>query len=77
MWYKERVKPISKDHDPTDLSAAFKLAQTFGDEIPTGILYQVERPTYHDSHPVLHDHKPLIDKKTDQKKLETLINSFI
>ena len=76
-WYKQRVRPIGEDHDPTDLSAALKLAQTFGDEIPTGVLYHVERPTYHDSHPVLQDHKPLISKKMDQEKLKELIKSFV
>lgn len=76
-WYKQRVKPIGDQHDPTDISAAIKLAGTFGEEIPTGILYKVEKPVYHDRHLVLKDHKPLIGKKTDQKKLEKLITSFI
>ena len=76
-WYKQRVKPISEAHDPTDFIAAIKLAQKFGDEIPTGILYEVEKPVYHERHPVLKDRKPLILKKTDQKKLKELIQSFI
>lgn len=76
-WYKQRVKPINKAHDSTDFVAAIKLAQRFGDEIPTGILYEVAKPIYHERHPVLTDHKPLISKKTDQKKLKELIQSFI
>lgn len=76
-WYKERVKPISEAHDPTDFAAAIALAQQFGDEIPTGILYEVEKPVYHDRHPVLQDHKPLISKKTDGQALEKIIGSFI
>ena len=76
-WYKKRVKPISESHDPTDFAAAMKLAQQFGDEIPTGILYEVEKPVYHDRHPVLKDRKPLISKETDREKLEQIIGSFI
>lgn len=76
-WYKKRVKPIGETHDPTDFGAAIKLAQQFGDEIPTGILYQVEKPVYHERHPVLKDHKPLISKETDRAKLEQIIKSFV
>jgi len=76
-WYKKRVKPISEAHDPTDFGAAINLAQKFGDEIPTGILYEVEKPVYHERHPVLQDRKPLISKKTDREKLEQIIKSFI
>jgi len=76
-WYKQRIKPISEKHDSTDFGAAIKLAQKFGEEIPTGILYKVEKPVYHDRHLVLQDHKPLILKKTDRKKLEQLIKSLV
>lgn len=76
-WYKQRVKPISEKHDPTDFSAAIKLAREFSETIPTGILYEVEKPVYHERHPVLEDRKPLISKKTDRKKLEQVIRSFI
>lgn len=76
-WYKQRVKPISQAHDPTDFSAAMDLARTFGDEIPTGILYEVEAPVYHERHPVLQDRKPLISKETDRIKLEQIFRSFI
>ena len=76
-WYKQRIKPIEEKHDSSDFGAAISLAQTFGEEIPTGILYKVEKPVYHDRHLVLKDHKPLVSKMTDQKRLEQLIRSFI
>jgi 2-oxoglutarate/2-oxoacid ferredoxin oxidoreductase subunit beta len=76
-WYKQRVKPISKDHDPADFNAAIALARQFGDTIPTGILYEVEKPVYHERHPVLKDHEPLVSKKTDPQKLERIIRSFV
>lgn len=76
-WYKQRVRPLDKDYDPTDFATAIKTAQIFGDEIPTGILYKVEKPVYHDNNPVLKDHKPLITKTTDQVKLKKIIDSFI
>jgi hypothetical protein len=51
-------------HDPTDFSAAIKLAGTFCEEIPTGVLYKLRNRVIHDRHLVLKDHKPLISKKT-------------
>jgi 2-oxoglutarate ferredoxin oxidoreductase subunit beta len=45
---REIVTPIPEDHDPTDLTAAIKLAMDDEEEgrISTGIFYQVERPAH-------------------------------
>lgn len=46
-WYRERVYNLAEEgHDPTDRVAAFSRALEWGDRIPTGVFYQVERPTY-------------------------------
>lgn len=76
-WYKQRVKPIGADYDPSDLNAALKLAQVFGDEIPTGVLYQVEKPTFHDRQAVLKDHQPLIEKSADRIELQRLLDCLV
>ena len=46
-YMKKRVKEIPKDHDRTDLEAAFRLA-LHQEGIYTGIFRQVERPTMED-----------------------------
>ena len=45
-WYKQRVRPIDASHDPTDRMAALKLAFTWGDQIPIGVLYTSTRPSF-------------------------------
>ncbi|MFP4106601.1 MAG: 2-oxoacid:ferredoxin oxidoreductase subunit beta [Phycisphaerae bacterium] len=45
-WYKERVKPIGDDHDPADVDAALKLANTWGEEIPIGLIYKSGRKSF-------------------------------
>jgi len=45
-WCKDRVRTIDDSHDPTDASAAMKLARQWGDEIPIGILYRSDRPGF-------------------------------
>ncbi|MGD9498652.1 MAG: 2-oxoacid:ferredoxin oxidoreductase subunit beta [Armatimonadota bacterium] len=52
-WYRERVKPIGDDHDPYDLHAALDLAMTWGDEIPIGLIYRNDRPSFENQQPVL------------------------
>ncbi len=45
-WYRQRVRPIGDDHDPTDRAAALELAFTWGEQIPIGIHYTSGRPSF-------------------------------
>ncbi len=52
-WYKARVKPVGDAHDPTDFQSAMRLALTWGDEIPIGVIYRGDRPSFESQQPVL------------------------
>ena len=52
-WYRERVKPVGDSHDPFDRGAALGLALQWGDEIPIGILYRSDRPSFESQQPAL------------------------
>jgi 2-oxoglutarate ferredoxin oxidoreductase subunit beta len=52
-WYKQRVRPIGPEHDPTNQAAALELAMRWGDEIPIGILYRSGGASFESQHPVL------------------------
>jgi len=54
-WYRDRVKPIDSAHDATDRDAALRLAMQWGDEIPIGVLYRSNRPSYESQQDVLGD----------------------
>ncbi len=45
-WYKERVKELEPDYDPTDFTAAVKTAMTFGDTIPIGVIAKNNHPSF-------------------------------
>jgi 2-oxoglutarate ferredoxin oxidoreductase subunit beta len=45
-WYKQRVRPVGKEHDPYDRAGALELALKWGDEIPIGVIYRCNRPTF-------------------------------
>jgi len=52
-WYKERVRPLGEGHDPTDRMKALETALIWGDEIPIGLLYRADRPSYESRLPAL------------------------
>ncbi len=54
-WYRDHVKPVGDDHDPTDVHAALDLAMTWGEEIPIGVIYRSDRPSLEGRHPVLQE----------------------
>lgn len=76
QWYKERVKPLGEDYDPTDFKAAYEKAMTWGDEIPTGILYKVEKEIYEDKFKALKGKEPLIDRKLDPMDAQVLMDKL-
>jgi len=51
--YSASVKKIDTVHDVTDKQAALKLAEEWGPNIPIGIFYKVQRPTYEEQLPQL------------------------
>jgi 2-oxoglutarate ferredoxin oxidoreductase subunit beta len=60
--YKSRVKPLPADYDSSDFALALTTAQIFGDKIPTGVLYKVEKPTFHTQQAVLKNGGPLLKR---------------
>jgi 2-oxoglutarate ferredoxin oxidoreductase subunit beta len=53
-WYKERLAPLEEGgHDKRDRMKALAVALLGGERIPIGVLYEEERPTFEEQHPVL------------------------
>jgi 2-oxoglutarate ferredoxin oxidoreductase subunit beta len=75
-WFKERVYRLDeeKGYDPADKEAAFAKAREFGAQIPIGLLYREERPTYQGREPVLKE-RALVDQKLglDGKTFDALL----
>ncbi|MGD8397681.1 MAG: 2-oxoacid:ferredoxin oxidoreductase subunit beta [Anaerolineae bacterium] len=65
-WYRERVYKVEETgYDPGDRSAALDKALEWGDQIPLGVIYRTQRPTYEEQVPGL-DLGP-VAKRTLQK----------
>jgi 2-oxoglutarate ferredoxin oxidoreductase subunit beta len=62
-WFKERVYRLEDEsgYDPHNLIQAMEKAYEWGDRIPLGLFFQMDRPTYEDSEPVL-QRGPVVDQ---------------
>lgn len=76
-WYNERVYHVPEDYDSTNKDEAFEKAREFGDKIPIGILYNVERETYGDKFDQVKNGSGLVDRKLDPMDAEKLLEQFI
>jgi 2-oxoglutarate ferredoxin oxidoreductase subunit beta len=48
QWFRERVYKLDESHNKEDIKQAVGL--TVGNEkIPTGVLYEIQKPTYEES----------------------------
>lgn len=53
-WFRDRVYDVNQGgYDPRDFDNAMEKALEFGEQIPTGLIFQADRPIYRDSEPVL------------------------
>ena len=75
-WYKDRCKPLAPTHDPTDWEKAMKVARQWGDEIPIGIIYRNERPSFDGQFPIL-DQGPLVGRDVDQETLKKILEGYV
>lgn len=76
QWYKKRVRPLGEDYDPTDYEKALELANMWGDEIPTGVLYKVESETYTEKFGFLDGNEPLIKRDLNPKDAQVLLDAL-
>lgn len=76
-WYRDRVYKLSDDYDNTNYDSAYEKAREFGDKIPIGVLYKVEKPTYGDLFKFIKEGEPLVDRVLDPLDAKKLMDDFI
>jgi 2-oxoglutarate ferredoxin oxidoreductase subunit beta len=75
-WYRQRVYKLGEDYDSSNKQAAFDKAQEWGEQIPIGVIYQKERPTFEEQLPAL-TKGPLVNQKLEPGRIEVLLNEFL
>lgn len=78
-WYKDRIYYLNENYNSNDKGVAIIKAIEFGDDgIPLGILYnEVEKPTFHELHPVLNSGHVMVDRKWTPNDGEKFIEEFM
>jgi 2-oxoglutarate ferredoxin oxidoreductase subunit beta len=76
-WYRQRVYHLEKEmqFDTSDWTSALTKAREWGDRIPIGIFYRIQKPTFEESIPVLRQ-KPLVNSTVGTDTLQKLLNEF-
>ncbi len=80
-WYRSRfknVKDIDPNYDPSNREKALKMAETWGDIIPGGILYQdASAPAFEDRNSLLAEQTLVKRKPRELSKVEALFKDFM
>jgi 2-oxoglutarate/2-oxoacid ferredoxin oxidoreductase subunit beta len=78
QFYQSHLYKLEDDqsYDPTDRVAAFKKALEWGEKIPIGLFYKIDRPVLEENLPVARD-VPLVKQKLDPLKIEPLLDEFM
>ena len=75
-YFQQNTYQLGPDHDPTNKQQALAKAMEWGDkQIPLGIFYQIEKPSYESEIPQIKE-KPLIETAPERKNLESLFKKY-
>lgn len=76
-WYSSRVYKINDEsgYVPSDRISAFTRAQEWGEKIPTGIIYKLQRPTLDEQEPAIKN-EILVKQKINQDSLKKILERF-
>jgi 2-oxoglutarate/2-oxoacid ferredoxin oxidoreductase subunit beta len=76
-FFRQRVYKLeSAGHDPSNLALAFTRSLEWGEKIPTGLFYKVDKPTYEDLEEVL-SAGPLALQPAGLRGRDALLDEFI
>ncbi|MBI4355627.1 MAG: 2-oxoacid:ferredoxin oxidoreductase subunit beta, partial [Candidatus Omnitrophica bacterium] len=75
-WFRERIYKLEQDgHDVGNYEDALKRSLEWGNRIPIGLFYKVDRPTYEDDEPALQG-PPLAKQPLKPKDIGSLLLEF-
>jgi 2-oxoglutarate ferredoxin oxidoreductase subunit beta len=75
QWLKERCEKIPEDHDTSDRSAALELAEQWGERIPIGVFFQIDRKPFEERYEAVNK-GPLALQEVDKEALKEIVQSY-
>lgn len=77
QWYNNRVYRLDDSYDCSDRLKAMEKAMEWGERIPAGIIYRVEKQTYHERIGFLNKGPALVNRVNDLNKVKGYLREFI
>jgi 2-oxoglutarate ferredoxin oxidoreductase subunit beta len=74
-WYKQRVRELPADYDPTDFEKAVRTAMIFGETIPIGVIFKNTNKTFIERQPVS-SMGPPIKRAFDPEAVKRVMDHF-
>jgi len=74
-WYRDRCSPLPPDYDPTNWQSAMEVGFELGDQIPIGVIYKNNRPTFELHFPACAK-GVLSDQKVDVERLKQILAGY-
>jgi 2-oxoglutarate ferredoxin oxidoreductase subunit beta len=76
-FYQQNTYKLGEDHDKGNKEQAFKKALEWGEkQIPLGIFYEEQRPTYEEQINQIKD-KPLVDERASKKDIQEIFDRYV
>lgn len=76
-FFQQNTYWLDEGYDPTNKEAAFVKAQEFGEkQVPLGVFYKEEKPTYESQLPQLQE-KPLVKQAAVKRNLDGLFKKYL
>jgi 2-oxoglutarate ferredoxin oxidoreductase subunit beta len=77
QWYNQRVYIFENEgYGPDDKIKALEKGEEWGDKIPLGVFYRVQKPTYEDNLPQIKD-VPLVFQKIEDVDIRKAMEEFV
>jgi 2-oxoglutarate ferredoxin oxidoreductase subunit beta len=76
QWYREHIYTLEANYDRTNRALAFEKALEWGPKVPTGIFYQVQKPTYEEQTPQITS-QPLAEQPLATPALADLFEELV
>lgn len=75
-WYADRVYELPEEYGSANLSSALEKAVEWGEKIPIGVFYRVEKPTFSERLSWLANRPPLVDRVWEPRDAEKFIKEL-
>lgn len=74
-WYSKRVYKIDPSYDPCDRLKAIQKTCEWGEEIPTGIIYKAEKPSYEEKSGIS-GKAPLVEEEIEDIDITNILKDL-